>query len=490
MRVIFTMAFLWIALLSTAQQDFNLTFVSNLDYPERCNDIWGYVAPDGTEYAILGTVEATAVISLADPENPQEVAYIDGETSTWRDMKSWGEYVYVTTDVGEDGLLVINMSGAPNNITWEFWQPILTVDGQSDQLGACHNIYIDENGFAYLSGCSNINSGGVLIIDVHSNPGQPAYVGAAAGIYSHDNFVRGDTLWSSDIFAGYFSVQDVSDKTDVFTQSVQTTSSDFTHNAWLSDDGNFLFTTDERPNAFVDAYDVSDLSDIQFLDSYQPSATAGEGVIPHNTHYKDGFLVTSWYTDGIVIVDAHRPENLIKVGAYDTFIGPHGGFNGSWGAYPWLPSGLILASDVQRGLIVLEPDYVRACYLEGQVTDADTGDPINNVTVQLLADEAPEQSTDFMGTYKTGHATAGTYSVVFNALGYIPQTVEATLVNGEITILNVQLQSQVPFQLNVNLINEADNSPIVLGNVVIFDEFNSTSLITNFQGTSSITNFF
>ena len=251
MKRIFTSLLLFSAIYTFAQQpDFNLTLIGyNGDYSnEIYNDIWGYVGEDGTEYAIIGTRNATVIYSLAIPEQPQEVARIEGANSVWRDMKDWGDYVYVTTDEGTDGLLVINMSGAPDNITWEFWQPPLTINNEIGILEKCHNLYIDENGYCYLSGC-NLNDGGVLIIDVWSDPGNPKYIGATDARYSHDNFTRGDTIWSSDILDGYFSVIDVSDKTNPITINITTTSRNFTHNAWLSDDGNFLFTTDERANA-------------------------------------------------------------------------------------------------------------------------------------------------------------------------------------------------------------------------------------------------
>ena len=41
-----------------------------------------------------------------------------------------------------------------------------------------------------------------------------------------------------------------------------------------------------------------------------------------------------------------------------------------WGVYPWLPSGLIIASDIEEGLYVLQPNYVRGAYLEGSIRDA------------------------------------------------------------------------------------------------------------------------
>lgn len=424
----------------TAQSNFNLEFIANLDqHPEGYNDIWGYVAQDGTEYAILGCVAGTSIISLENPVNPIEVEFIPGGNSIWRDMKSWGNYAYVTTDASPDGLLIINMEEAPNNITWEFWTPDLPVGGNTQTLEGCHNLYIDENGYCYISGCATLGQGGVLIFDVNTTPGTPIFVGAQDDRYSHDVYVRGDTMWSSDVFDGFFSVYDISDKSTPELLATQSTSFNFTHNAWLSDDGHYLFTTDERPDAYVDAYDVSDLSDIRFLDSFRPKETENNGVIPHNTHYKDGFLVTSWYTDGLVIMDAHRPDNLIKVGHYDTYLGAHGGFSGCWGAYPWLPSGIILASDMNTGLYLFQPEYKRACYLEGKVTDATTGAPINDAAIEILSNEVNEEHTNPLGDYKTGQAEEGIFDVVCSHPNYPSKTVQATLINGEVTILDIEL---------------------------------------------------
>ena len=268
MRRYFTLfiAFLSLLQLHAQNQSLNMELLSNLPFGENLNDIWGYAAPDGTEYAIVGTVLRTAIVDLSDPSNPVEVASFPGATSTWRDMKAFGEFVYVTTDVGADGLLVVDMSGAPNNITGFFWQPEIDINGTVTTLETCHNIFIDEEGFGYLSGC-NMNGGGVLIIDLFSTPGMPQFVTGADPRQSHDVMVQDDLMYSSDIFNGFFSVVDVSDRTDPITLATQTTTMTFTHNAWVSEDNNFLFTTDERANAYIDSYDISDLTDIKLLDS-------------------------------------------------------------------------------------------------------------------------------------------------------------------------------------------------------------------------------
>lgn len=454
-----TVVFLFLSTGSNAQIDFNLELVSNLDYQQNCNDIWAWVADDGTEYAILGTTTGTAVISLADPTAPQEIEFIPGTQSVWRDMKSWGDFVYVTTDVGSDGLLVIDMSGAPENITWDFWRPRLEVNNSQDTLRKCHNIYIDENGYAYLAGC-NLNSGGPLIVDVHTTPGEPIFIGGTDPRYAHDVYARGDTLYGSDINAGSFSIIDVSDKENPVTIAMQETSFRFTHNAWLSDNGQFLFTTDERANAYIDAYDISDIENIIQTDRYRPLDSEGMGVIPHNVHVIDDYLVISYYTDGVKIVDASNPYNLVEVGSYNTYPLPPGGFNGCWGAYPWLPSGLLLASDINTGLYVLNPQYVRAARIEGTVTDADNGLAINDVDVVISSEQTAYASTNNAGDYKGGLGIAGTYDVTFSKVGYFPLTLEVLFINGETTILDVELQALPKYSLSGIVQESGTNNPI------------------------------
>ncbi len=467
MQRIITVAILFLAVFNvTAQNSLNMELLSNLTYNESLSDVWGYAAPNGDEYAIVGTRTTTSVVSLADPRNPVEVASFPGASSTWRDMKQFGEFVYATVDSGQDGLLVIDMSGAPNNITGEFWQPDITINGVTTRLETCHNIFIDEDGFGYLAGC-NMNSGGVLIIDLFTTPGTPQFVGAGDARNSHDVMAQDDILYSSDIGSGFFSVVDVSDRSNPVTIATQTTSMFFTHNAWVSTDGNYLYTTDERANAYVDSYDISDLTDIKFLDSFQPVASLGTGTIPHNTHYFNGFLVTSWYTDGIRIIDGNKPDNLVEVGFFDTFLGNQAGFNGVWGATPYLPSGLVLASDIGTGLYVFEADYVRAAYLEGNVTDADTGLPLADVTVTIDSPQLNSKNSDALGDYRTGLAEPGEVMVTFSLLGYNSVTLPATIQSGEVTILDVALQPSARFSITGTVRSTVDNSPISNGRVLL-----------------------
>jgi choice-of-anchor B domain-containing protein len=410
----------------TGQLPSNIQLLANKnDFPENFyNDIWGYTDSLGKEYAVLGVRTGTAIYTLENPRDPRLVKFIPGAQSTWRDMKSFGTFIYVLADRGEDGILAINMAKAPMEITYEFHKPTIN----TTTLNRCHNLYIDAKGFMYLSGC-NINNGGVLIFDVASSPGTPKFVSGTNSRYSHDNFSRGDTLWSADVNIGEFSVLDVSVKTAPRLMATQPTSSRFTHNCWLSDDGKFLFTTDEKAFGTVDAYDVSKLSDIRFLDKFMPRNAQANRAIPHNTHYHKGFLVTSWYTEGVIITDAHRPQNLVETGSYDTYLQTKQGFEGCWGAFPYLPSGILLASDISTGLYVLMPDYKRAAYFEGTVVDAANGVPIFGARVSA---GTMEEVTDFFGAFKTGSPDSGSVKAIVSAPGFISDTFSVDLKPGQV----------------------------------------------------------
>ncbi len=469
--------------LSTTYAQLNMELLSEVTYPGSIgNDVWGYVSPEGDEYAIMGTFDGVSIVNITDPRNPVEVDFIDQQGSTWRDMKTWGEFAYVTADEPgtTDGLLVIDMSSLPDSITFEN-QNLELPSGEI--INTCHNIYIDEFGFAYLAGCGDINNGGLLMWDVRTTPGTPIFAGLGAPEYSHDVYVRNNLAYSSEISRTpqtTFSIYDVSDKSNVMTLGSQTTTGNATHNAWLSDDSNTLFTTDEVANAPIGSYDVSDPSNITLLDEYRPTETLGTGVVPHNVHVWNDWLIISYYTDGCKVVDASRPGNLIEVGNFDTFFGPGAGFNGAWGAYPFFPSGTVVLGDMgidntngaENGrLVVLAPTYVRASYLEGNVTDAVTGNPINNASV-TSTDIGIIEFSKADGVYKTGSHLTGDFEVTVDAFGYAAESRTVTLENGVLTTENFILTPSERVSVSGIVVDETTNDPIENAQVkIIIDGF-------------------
>ena len=328
-----------------SQSSLNMVQIGNLSYNQDLNDVWGYVDLNGNEHALVGCANGFSYVDVSNPSNPQEVFFISGSNSVWRDLKTWGKYAYVTTEA-EDGLLIVDLTDLSGQ-TYTYW---------TDQFMRAHNIYIDENGFAYIFGSQDGPTDGAIILDLNDDPMNPSVAGLFDAYYLHDGMVRGDTLWGAAVYEGVLTAVDVSDKANPVILGSTPTSCNFTHNAWVSDDGNYVFTTDEQSDCNVGAYDVSNISDIQEIDLIQSwNNENGFPVIPHNTHVLGDYLVTSYYTSGVTVIDASDPFNMNEIAYYDTSPDYEGGeFEGCWGAYPFLPSGLILATDQQTGLHILE----------------------------------------------------------------------------------------------------------------------------------------
>lgn len=421
-------------------QDYNIQFQSHLPFPgEECANICGY-AINNHEYALVGTTAGMRVVDVTDPENPFNVKLIPGNTSDWREIKVFNGLAYVTTEADGGGLQIVDLTGLPNDDL-----PFTTWFGDGDiqgRLSRIHALHIDEKkGFIYLYGtrlAMPTEAVGCIVADLKPDPKNPIYAGRWQVDYIHDGYVDNDTLYGGHINAGYFSIIDFTDKSAPNLLASTKTPHNFTHNTWITKDRKHILTTDEKEYSFLTSYDVSDPSNIQELDRIQP--TPGSGSIVHNTHILGDFAITSWYKDGVTIVDCSRPGNLVQTAWYDAYTGTGGGFNGTWGVYPFLPSGNLILSNIEDGLYVLSPTYVKACFLEGKVTNSATGTALNAVEVALAIPNFLVENTKGTGLYATGYHVPGTYDVTFSKAGFISKTVSATLVAGEVTLLDVQLE--------------------------------------------------
>jgi choice-of-anchor B domain-containing protein len=467
-----------------AYAQLNMSLVGSYEYNVVLSNIWGYAAPDGTEYALVGTDDGVSIVSLADPSNPVETELVPGPQSNWREIKTWGHYAYASNETGS-GLLVIDLSNLPGPVTYQYLAPNIPGLGL---LNTIHTVSVDEHGFLYLNG-TNLNNGGMLFMDLNADPYNPTYVGKCAPVYSHDSYIRDNLAYSFEINAGVFSIYDVTDKSNPVLLASQQTGGNFTHNGWLSDDSKILFTTDEVANAPVGAYDVSDPNNIKELDQFRPFATLGTGVIPHNAHVLNDYVIVSYYTDGCIILDGSKPDNLVEIANFDTFFPSNSGFDGAWGVYPYLPSGLVLVSDISNGLFVLQPNYVRACHLEGKVTDATTGIGLSGVTLELTGTLTKTQ-TGLTGNYKTGIATAGTYTINVKKPGYETKTASVVLSNGQVVLLDIALQSLPSFSLSGTVTEEGTGLPIQDAKVLIKNSDFSFELATDAEGKFLVQQFY
>jgi len=431
------------------------------------SDIWGW-SNGNQEYAIVGVNNGTSVVDVTNPLNPTEVFFEPGMNSIWRDIKTYNGYAYVTTEA-QNGLLIIDLNSLPGNTNLN---TAYYTGPNSNQWESAHNLYIDENGICYIFG-ANRGNGGCIMLDLNTNPMNPSEVGEVDDWYVHDGVARGDTLYLAHISDGFMTMWDISTIGSPVMLGQQTTPGNFSHNLWISEDGNYVYTTDEITNGYIGEYDITDPNNMTELDRIQSSP--GMNVIPHNVHFIDNYIVSSYYRDGVVIHDVSNKGNMVEVGNFDTSPNYSGdGFNGCWGVYPWLPSGNIIASDIEKGLYVLGVSYQRGCFLEGEVTDLSNSSPVNGASVEILGTSVLDQSS-IIGEYATGYATAGTYDVVYSHPQYISDTLFGVfLVNGLINVQNVQLVPIQGFSLTVLtenlLLNELAGVVVVIEN----DDFTFT----------------
>lgn len=431
-RPLFSISLLSLISLSLSAQDsLDISLLGRLSYNQTINDVWGWVdTTNNKEYALVGVQNGLSVVDVTNPANPTEVRFFPGASSIWRDMKTFGNYAYTVHDVYNgtgQGVFIVDMTtlGQQYPLTWEF-KPSLTVGGQTRTLERAHNLYIDEQGFMYLFG-ANIGAGGALIFDLNTSATSPTFAGAFDTYYLHDGVARGDTLWGAAVLDGFFLPIDVSNKSNPTILATQNTPFNFTHNIWFSDDNQRVFTTDERTSAYIGEYDVSDLNNITELDRLRTSF--GTNVIPHNAHFYNNFLVNSYYTAGVQIVDVSQPGYMVETGYYDTSQDSGDGFGGCWGAYPYLPSGNILATDRQEGLFVLQSDYSRGCYVNISVVDSSSGRNLINAQVDILGTQM-QGATNIFGNFKDGQAQAGTYQVEVSRSGFVTDTFSISLAKG------------------------------------------------------------
>ncbi|MFM7017084.1 MAG: choice-of-anchor B family protein [Bacteroidota bacterium] len=482
MKKLFAIGFILLCYIQSFAQ-LNVSLRSNLTYNYALSNIGGYVDSSGNEYALVGTYTGLSIVDVTDPANPIIKFSIPGTNSDWREVKTWQNYAYVTTEGCCNGLQILNLGYLPDSVPTKFYKG----DGViNNQINTIHALHI-EDGYCYLFG-SNLYNGAALILNL-ANPWSPTYTGHTPGTYVHDGYVRNDTLYGCHIYDGYFSVMDVTNKSNPVLVTTQNTPSLFTHNSWLNDAGNVLFTTDEVSDSYLAAYDISDVNNIQQLDKIQ--LTPGTGSIVHNTYTLNDYEIVSWYKDGIAIVDVSRPDNMIIVGSYDTYPqGAGNGFNGCWGVYPFLPSGNLVCSDIDNGLFVLTPTYVRGCYLEGVVTDSLSGMPLNGVTVQILT-TGISKSSKLTGEYKTGLAQAGIYDVQFSKAGYITKTITGvSLHNGVLTNLDVQLVSFSTVMATGTVTNATTGAPIANATVHFSNPQFDVTVTTNAAGQYNSVGFY
>ena len=128
-------------------------------------------------------------------------------------------------------------------------------------------------------------------------------------------------------------------------------------------------------------FDVSDLSNPVVVNTY----SVGTKAIDHNLYVYDGFIYEAQYRSGIHVFCAADPENPVHVGFFDTYPENDGsGFDGAWSVYPFFGDGIVLISDMNRGLFVIDVTDALNVLPECQGGEGIPGDVDGDGTVGIL----------------------------------------------------------------------------------------------------------
>jgi choice-of-anchor B domain-containing protein len=350
------------------------------------SDIWGWTDPvTGHEWAILGRSNGTAFVDITDPANPIYVANLLTHTgnSSWREIKTYGNHVYIVADVnGNHGLQIFDLTRLRTIVTPPVTFTSAQADGHYSGFGRCHDVAVDtDSGFLYCVGTDTF-SGGLHILSL-ANPTNPTFVGSfAANGYIHDTqcvvyhgpdvahqgkqlcFAANSTTSGGD-GPDRLAIIDVTNKSapTVIAQPTYAGSA-FIHQGWLTEDHRYFLVDDELDeqgfshNTKTYMWDLSDL-DAPVLIGAHFGPTA---AIDHNQFIKGHYSYQANYTAGLRILDVAdvAAGTLTEKAFFDTFpANNNASFNGSWGVYPFFASGTVILSGMSgaqtAGLFVVRP---------------------------------------------------------------------------------------------------------------------------------------
>ncbi len=401
----------------------NVHLLAHMPFESLLSDISTYSTED-QEYAIISLYDGIALVDLSDQNNPILLHFIPGPSTQFRDTKVLGDYAYSGNESG-GGISILDLSVLPE-------LPTITTFDNNGSLSTVHNL-IAKDEKLYVLGHNT--SGGLQVYDL-ANPLEPTLLGEYNNFFIDDAFLRGDILYAALIFEGNIAAIDISDPSNPVPISLEESPGSKPHGTAVSENGDYLFVTDEAPEGWITAYDVSEVEEeMKQLGHYQSSYS--EASIPNKVYVKNDFLFVAHYSDGLILLDASQPQNLVEVGYYDTSPLSGTGLVGCMGIDASLPSGLVIAGDQEEGLLLFCVDYQKAAFLSGNLTNVETGAPVFSASVQV---ENLNTTSSLLGEYALGVSDPGSYSLLISHPNFCPEVIS-----------NVCLQADMPTILDLSL---------------------------------------
>jgi choice-of-anchor B domain-containing protein len=326
---------------------------------------WGWhQTSTNKEYAIACGSNGTYFIDVTVPATPSVCAFVPGRGSaTNREAKTYQNYCYVVCDEAPPNTFqIIDMSTLPATVT--------LVYNDKTYFERGHTIFIEQDKM-YI-GLATYSTGILSPMNVYSlaTPTAPVLLREIKQDIPlintvHDMFVRTDTVYASCGYQGLYVLKLNANNTlsQIGSYTGYAGSGAFNHSSMLTQDGKYLIFCDETQGFPIRFIDVQNLNNIQPVQTWQPFPNA----IAHNPYLiGNKWAIVSCYQDGLYIYDISQPGNVAQSGYFDTYtqgggnVGAGGNYlsapyRGNWGAYPYLPSGIIIATDMQKGVFIFDP---------------------------------------------------------------------------------------------------------------------------------------
>jgi choice-of-anchor B domain-containing protein len=322
--------------------------------------VWGWTGSDGKEYALLTsrTPGGISFVDISTPATPKEIGFIAaGHNSVWHEVTSYKNYCYKVSQQGTHGLQIIDM--APMN---QGQAPKL-ISNFTKYFTFAHTVYADSTTTPARLYVTYMSTAGVLIMSL-ADPTNPVEIGKLPG-ESHDMFARGDKLYISTQRRATLEIWNVANPaspvrlstTSLAAKSkelgeIPANGSTIAHNAWPSEDNKILYTTEETANTTMKSWNIENPAAPKMLGTY----IGVKGVITHNVFIRNNLAYVAHYTAGLRIVDITDPANMKELALHRPSTS-NATYGGSWGAYPWYKSGLVIHGDDADGLYIMKPTF-------------------------------------------------------------------------------------------------------------------------------------
>ena len=404
------------------------------------SDIEGWTDPQtGKEWAIQGHSDATTFIDVSNPEAPVVFGTLLPAIPSvlWKELEVYDNHVYVVQDLVGAGMQIFDLTrlrtAAPG--------VVFTADFTYTGVENTHTITINQDtGFVYLNGTNTCSGGAPHMLDLNPHgafgPENPEFVGCIPGQgYAHDAqcvvYHGPDTAHVGKeicvVYTGQGANADTMAIYDVTNHAAPvllsrvgyTTGTDkYSHQGWFTEDQRYILLDDEldeegsvKTRTYL--WNVADLENPVLITPWQHQTTCTD----HNQFIIGRFSYQSNYACGLRVMDISEvgAGKLSQVAYFDTapahdFIAgasDGGDLDGDWANYPYFRSGIVVTSNISKGLFVLKPHLPTASgavLLSHDAEDGTEGWTVSHEGVadddlgppaQCDADEWHQTSTDY-----------------------------------------------------------------------------------------------